>query len=688
MPDRNIVRLLLLEDSQNEAERLVSLFRNAGHATRVHRLTSSDDLNDALQQSWDLLIAAPTSDNLDPYTALSTIQKQAKDISFIQLLDENDPELIEEALANGAKDAVFQERDQHLLLVARRELADLQIRRSLRSTEVALREAEKRCQLLLDSSMDAITYVHDGMHIYANRSYMNLFNFENIDDLEGLPMVDLIEAKDQDAFKDFLRHYNKGASNTDITCRVIKSTGEKMTVNMSFSPAHYDSEPCIQVVMRTVQDDAKLKERLREATSQDQTTGLYNRAYFLELLDQQVELAVKGKQNASLGYLHIDRYDEVFQEVGITGFDQVLKAVADILREHLGTVSKISRFGDDSFVILFPNITPEQCQKKLEPLLQIIANNLMQINGKSVQITISAGITGVNETTSKPDVVIERAHRCADGVKDGNGTKLFDPAEELAAAASRGNMEAIVRHALDTHEINLLFQPVVSLRGEATEIYDLSFTILNDKGEPLSRTDVYNTSEAAGCAVRLDRWILLNAIKRLTVEYSKGHRTRLFIPISVSSIQDKTLATWLGMALKASHLPASALMIKVTEPDAITYLKQAQELTQALHAMGIQLMLSYFGGALNPFNTFKFLDADYVRIDPEAFDGLDADERSSKLMEMIRQLHELKKKSIMSHVDNAAVLAPLWQAGVNFVQGNYLQAPSDAMNYVFASEEE
>ncbi len=55
---KKTIRLLILEDSQNEAERLVSLFRNAGQATRVHRLTSSDDLAEALQQTWDLLICA------------------------------------------------------------------------------------------------------------------------------------------------------------------------------------------------------------------------------------------------------------------------------------------------------------------------------------------------------------------------------------------------------------------------------------------------------------------------------------------------------------------------------------------------------------------------------------------------------------------------------------------------------
>ena len=82
---KKTIRLLILEDSQNEAERLVSLFRNAGQATRVHRLTSSDDLAEALKQIWDLLISAPQSENLDPSEAISAIRRQAKDIPIIQL---------------------------------------------------------------------------------------------------------------------------------------------------------------------------------------------------------------------------------------------------------------------------------------------------------------------------------------------------------------------------------------------------------------------------------------------------------------------------------------------------------------------------------------------------------------------------------------------------------------------------
>ncbi len=231
---KKTIRLLILEDSQNEAERLVSLFRNAGQATRVHRLTSSDDLASALQQTWDLLIAAPSSENLEPSEAIAAIRRQAKDIPIVQLTASNDAEAITDALTLGAQDALPQGEDEWLLLVANRELANLEQRRARRSAEVALREAEKRCQLLLDSSVDAIAYVHDGMHIYANRAYLELFGYADVEDLEGMPMIDLIEACDQGSFKTFLKNYQTMEGNSELTCSGVRVDGDSFKARMHF----------------------------------------------------------------------------------------------------------------------------------------------------------------------------------------------------------------------------------------------------------------------------------------------------------------------------------------------------------------------------------------------------------------------------------------------------------------------
>ena len=265
---KKTIRLLILEDSQNEAERLVSLFRNAGQATRVHRLTSSDDLAEALKQTWDLLINAPQSENLDPSEAINAIRRQAKDIPIIQLTAGNDAEAITEALMLGAQDALPQGEDEWLLLVANRELANLEERRARRSAEVALREAEKRCQLLLDSSVDAIAYVHDGMHIYANRAYLELFGYDDVEDLEGMPMIDLISSADQSRFKTFLKNYQSMEGSAELACGGVRADGDTLKTRMHFSPAAYDGEPCIQVVIRAENDSAELQKLRNQFESQ------------------------------------------------------------------------------------------------------------------------------------------------------------------------------------------------------------------------------------------------------------------------------------------------------------------------------------------------------------------------------------------------------------------------------------
>ncbi len=437
--EKKTIRLLILEDSQNEAERLVSLFRNAGRATRVHRLTSSDDLNEALQQSWDLLICAPESEQLPPSEAIGAIRRQAKDIPVIQLLADNDSDSITEALMLGAQDALPQGEDERLILVAKRELANLEERRARRASEVALREAEKRCQLLLDSSVDAITYVHDGMHIYANRAYVELFAYEDADELEGMPMIDLIGSSDQASFKDFLKNYHSAEGHAELHCNGVRANGQSFPAQMSFSPATYDGEPCIQVVIRAETGNAELEEKLREISSQDLVTGLFNRTHFLELMDSAAGRAVNAGQPSTLAYIRVDRYASLLADIGLSGIDILLTDLANLLRSYFSAEAQLARFGDDVFAVLLPGISPESTREQLTSLLKKVEGHLFDVSGRTVQSSLSIGVAGLNEKTAKAQEVVDRAHRCADELSAGNAIKLFNPADELAAQrAGRG----------------------------------------------------------------------------------------------------------------------------------------------------------------------------------------------------------------------------------------------------------
>lgn len=686
--EKKTIRLLILEDSQNEAERLVSLFRNAGHATRVHRLVSSDDLNNVLQQTWDLLVCSPHSENLSPSEAIGTIRRLAKDIPAIQLLADNEPDSVTEALMLGAQDALPQGEDERLVLVAKRELSNLEERRARRAAEVALRESEKRCQLLLDSSVDAITYVHDGMHIYANRTYLELFAYEDADELEGMPMIDLIGSSDQASFKDFLKNYQGAEGQAELTCQGIRADGSSFQAQMSFSPATYDGEPCIQVVIRAETSNAELEEKLREISSQDLVTGLFNRVHFLELMDSAAERAVNAGTPASLAYIRLDHYSTLLPEIGLAGIDLLLTDMATLLRAHFPDTAQIARFGDDVFAVLQPGITPEQSEATLSALLKKLEGHLFDVNGRTAQTTLSIGVAGLNEKTPRAQEVVDRAHRCADDLADGNALKLYNPADELAAAASRGNVVAMVQQALENNSFRLLFQPIISLRGDSHEHYEALLRLINPEGQEVPPLDFLGAAREAGLAEKIDRWVILNSIKLLADHRSKGHDTRLFIHLSSSSIQDQTLLPWLSVALKAARMPADSLVFQLSEPDAVTYLKQAKALTQGLSELHCKVAICQFGCALNPFNTLKYLHVDFVKVDSSFTQDLSKTDNQEALKTLLASLHAQAKLTIVPFVESASVLATLWQAGVNYIQGQYLQGPSQSMDYDFSAGDE
>ncbi|MFI8741485.1 GGDEF/EAL domain-containing response regulator [Stutzerimonas zhaodongensis] len=686
-PQKKTIRLLILEDSQNEAERLVSLFRNAGQATRVHRLTSSEDLADALQQTWDLLINAPSSANLDPSEAISAIRKQAKDIPVIQLIEGNDTDAITEALTLGAQGALPQGEDEWLILVASRELANLEERRARRSAELALREAEKRCQLLLESSVDAIAYVHDGMHIYANRAYLELFGYEDVEELEGMPMIDLIASCDQGEFKGFLKNYQSLQGSAELVCGGIRADGSRFKTSMHFSPASYDGEPCIQAVIRAESDNAEL-EKLREISSQDLVTGLYNRNHFLESLDGAVERAVNAGKSSSLAYIRIDRFASLQAEIGLGDSDRLLAELAQLLRAQFTEQAELARFGDDAFAVLMAEATPKQLEQPLTELLRKVEGHLFDVGGRTIQTSLSIGVAALDEQTAKARDVIDRAHRCAEELTDGNALRTYDPARELAAAASRGNVLAMLQQALEKNSFRLLFQPIISLRGDSHEHYEVLLRLLDPEGTEVPPGEFLDAAKEAGLATKIDRWVLLNSIKLLAEHRSKGHSTRLMVHLSGPSLQDPSLLGWLGVALKASKLPPDSLVFQLDENDAVAYLRQAKALTQGLAGLGCRVALNQFGCVLNPLNTLKHLNADFVKIDGSYTQDLSRQENQEALKQLLAQLHEQAKQTIVPFVDSATVLATLWQAGVGYIQGQYLQGPSQSMDYNFSSDED
>ncbi len=692
MSRKEPVKLLILEESQNRAEELIVLLRTAGRATRAHQLQSLADLNEKLhEQSWDLLLASPEANGLTAAEVIKLVHAQEKDIPIILIAQDREPDSITEGMKLGALDVALQDDDERLMLIINRELANLDSRRQRRKAESALRETDRRNQLLLSSSNAAIAYVHEGMHIYTNRAYADLFGYEDVDEFAGIPIIDLIDPVDQSKFKDFLKTFESSDGEAEeFSC--VGSDGSTIICNLSITPATYDGEQCTQVIFRALVDESDLEDRIKEISSQDLLTGLFNRQYFVDLLDTAVHQASSGEDSAILFYISIDHFARLRSEAGISNADLVLGDLASLIRGFVDDEHVMARFGDDVFCLLFRNGDKELASELAEGIRAKVEGHLSDVSGKSYQLTIRIGLSLVSENASTAEEVISRAHQAADSIEDGNGVHFYQPEQvtvgEDGKSITSEKIKDMVRKAIETNSLKLAFQPIISLHGEDDEQFEVLLRLLDEDENELYPGQFLGPAEDAGLLEKIDRWVILQSIKYLSEQRETGARARLFINITHKSISDDTFLPWMSVALKAARLPSDAIIFQIHENDATSYIKQATKFSRGLAQLHCKTSINHFGCSLNPFNLLKHLTPDFVKLDGSFAQHLEeSQEKQQELVDMVKSLQTTGVLTAISGVESPAILPTLWEAGVNFIQGYYISPPLDNLDYDFSDED-
>ncbi|WP_323751300.1 EAL domain-containing protein [Marinobacter sp.] len=689
--NNSTVQLLILDPSQNDAESLVSLLRNSGKATRAHRITSEEDLEEALKAShWDLMLGRDLEElEFGPDAALAMVKRMDKDIPFILLTNEPDRERDLAIMRLGAQDAVPFENTEMLVLTIKRELTALYERRKRRVLESHLREAEQRCQLLLESSKDAIAYINDGMHIYANQSYMDFLGYEDIDDLICVPVLDTLNQESQEQYKEFMKAFEEaGANGMTLNCTARRSDDHELNVTMSASAATYDGEACTQVVLQPEHSDEELEEKLKQISSQDLLTGLYNRQYLMEQLAQTLASAAKNNETGALAYIGIDNFLSMKGDVGIAGADLLLGDLASLLKEHTPEGLTLARLSDDAFCVMSLPCSDKELAELCETLRKVVDDHLFEINGRTISLSVSIGVSAITENSPKAEELLSRVHLASAEVrkqanhKNGNGVVVYNPVD--FEVPDESNAIEVISKAMDEDRLHLLFQPIINLRGEGEEHYEALARMINSDNEEVTPYDLLPAICPPETAIKIDRWVTLQSIKQLSSHRSRGHDTRLFVNLSAETFQDVTFSPWLSVALKAARLPGDALIFQINENDANNFMKQAKEFTKAVHELNCKISIKHFGCAINPFNALKHIDTDYVKFDGSFTETVQKDDKiKEQVKEMTTSLQNSGKLTIVPQVENASILATLWQAGVNYIQGYYLQAPTREMSYDF-----
>lgn len=390
-----IIKLLLIDDSVESAEQIISILRNGGVAVRPTRASNEAELEEAFAQpahAPDLVVVSLDRTSLGIAQIREISERRGRDSALIVTAAQLNDAAVVKAFQDGARAAMLRSSHEHVQIIVRREYEALVTRRSVRKLEASLRESERRADALLDSSRDPIAFVHEGMHVRANRAYLEMFGYETFEDIEGMSILDMIAAPDTEDFKALLKRLSKGEKPPQrLNLKAQRADGATFDAAMEFAAASFEGEPCQQITFRLQTDDPDLHGKLDELRSKDLVTDLFNRTHMLGEIETACGLAANGTLDQALLLIEPDGFRAVLDNIGIGSADLLLGDIAALLRKALREGDIAGRVGDHLFAVLLRQRDAAAVTQFAESLRSAFAEHIFEIGKKSVGLTASLG---------------------------------------------------------------------------------------------------------------------------------------------------------------------------------------------------------------------------------------------------------------------------------------------------------
>lgn len=676
----NLLRVLIAHHSSHEAESLLNVLRKAGYATRPTYVSSAADLGDTLDKGkWDLVLSADHLDDAHLAQLMASYTATQKDMPVIVVAESDDEGLVVDAMLMGARDCIPSHRPRHLLEAVRRELGGLEQRRDRRLCESTLREYKRRNNALLAAAREAVAFVADGMHIHANDHYAQVFGLADPAELAQLPVMDLVAGDHRPRFREFLRHHGGEENTLELTAL---RDGEPFAALFRLTESVYEGEACLQLVVTSLEPNVAAPAG-EPAPPTDPVERL------LAQLEERVVAAIKGQRRSCLLYAQLDDFDALRGELGVAASHQLVGDIAGRLRDHLDQAAFVTRCGDSAIALLIDDPELQASASLGERIRALVAAPDLQPRGHGRPLTCSLGLVSITELTPGGQEAfnwaVDACQRAATAGGDravshewSESRSLEDGSPDLVAG-----VEALLTRTRDA----LRFRPIVGLHGHRREFYEVIPLVGDDHGTPYPTDQVYRAAEAGGLAAGFDQWMLERVIELIEAQVAAGRDACFILGFSDEALSDENRVLSVAKSLKNAGLEGERLIFRLSEAAASTNARSARSFVTGLHKLGCRVALTHFGSSINPFRILEHVDADYLAFDAAFVQDITRNPESRQAVEQLcGEAKRLAKLTLAPGVRDADTLAVLWQCGVDYASGDYLQEASPDMSYDFMAE--
>lgn len=422
-------------------------------------------------------------------------------------------------------------------------------------------------------------------------------------------------------------------------------------------------------------------EDLRHLAFHDALTGLPNRALLIDRMEQSIAVAIRQRERRAIMFIDLDRFKSVNDSLGHDAGDALLKRSAERLLSTLRRMDTAARIGGDEFVVLLNDvIAPDSYASVAQNVIDVLSLPL-ELAGTTVQVSASVGIARFPDDASTAMELMKHADIAMYQAKSSaGGTYRFFEASMSGAVMQKLQLESELRHAIDHNELQLYYQPKVSLDSGGLAGVEALVRWHHPTRGVVPPMEFIPMSEATGLIIRLGDWVLEEACRQSAAWGKRGFGViKIAVNISARQMQQGDLVERIFELTQQYGISPSDLEVELTESVVMANLEESARIFASLRKIGVAVAMDDFGTGYSSLANLRGLPIDVLKIDRSFVTNADQNGSDAEIVKMIIALAQTLKLSVVAEgVETEGQAAFLKACGCTTAQGYLYSKPQPA----------
>lgn len=442
----------------------------------------------------------------------------------------------------------------------------------------------------------------------------------------------------------------------------------------------FDEKKQIEVYVALFNDISQRKENEQEMwlqTNFDNLTGLANRYYYNNKLDQEMIRASADNKRLAICFIDLDRFKSVNDTLGHNSGDILLLEAAKRLTACMRSTDVVARLGGDEFALLLPGINSLGDIERLAKKALQALSSAFQIGDQEVFVSGSMGITIYPDDDVERKILLRNADSAMYKAKEqGRNCFEFFTRGLHEQATARSQLENSLHKALSNNEFTVYFQPIIS-NDRKTIGCEALLRWYNPELGHVSPAEFIPICEDLGLIITIGEWVLREACRE-AAKWCSQFGGQFFITVNLSSVQfiRQDIAKLVKDVLHEYKLSPECLTLEITETLLADNSPNTLEQLQAIRALGVGLAIDDFGTGYSSLSYLKRFPLSKLKIDREFIKDLpDDNEDCAMVSAIISMASNLHLEVVAEGVETAAQRAYLSALNCDYIQGFLYSKP-------------